>query len=347
MSIPENFYDDYYQTRLRRRYVSYMLEEEEKKRKEAEEKAKYDYKIKNSRADEILPLIKLIAKFRDTNLNIQNINFKGKKYSIYNDESKNIIIKCLDDGREILVGLKEKYENTYDYQTYGYSEYGRPTGSCLAGYIIKIRYTATNKDAIQFISNNCLSRDSINDDFSEKKLIDYLENGDIEYIIKDKEEAKEPLNWNLEGKRIKKLPNGNIQYQYYSNIIISSDLKRIISVDGKKIDYDTRENLDLEEDRLKVVKFLEEAYLKAEIVQSIQKTLEDLTKHYKMLQENKEKFDSMLLLAKKLLSAPVNAKEIVDSFSREELEFITNILRARLLGYEEAYLDSKIKVKTI
>ena len=64
-----------------------------------------------------------------------------------------------------------------------------------------------------------------------------------------------------------------------------------------------------------------------------------------MLQANKKEYDLVLLLAKKLVYAQKNAKNIVESFSREELQFITNLLQTRLLDNEEDSKGSIVKVK--
>ena len=76
-------------------------------------------------------------------------------------------------------------------------------------------------------------------------------------------------------------------------------------------------------------------------------SLENITKRYTMLQANKKEYDLVLLLAKKLVYAQKNAKNIVESFSREELQFITNLLQTRLLDNEEDSKGSIVKVKKI
>ena len=340
-------YDDYYNNPYYRKSLSnlikYEREQKRKEKKEAEEKANYNHKIEIFRANEILPLTKIIANYPDINLYLQDINFNGKKYDIYKDSSKKIIINSLDDGREIGVYFKEKYEEIPDFNNYLYPNCPS-LGSYLAGYIITIRYTSANNDAIQFTGKYSIKLEDFDDSFTTKKLLDHLEHKDIKYIIRDNVEAEETLNWNLEASSTIILPDGNIKCGSY---VISSDFNKIISLCGEQLNYDSRENLDIEENRLRVLKFLEETTLKVEIAQAIQKALEDITKRYTMLQANKKEYDLVLLLAKKLVYAQKNAKNIVESFSREELQFITNLLQTRLLDNEEDAKGSIVKVKKI
>lgn len=343
MSIVRSSYDEYfnnpYYQEIRHNLIMEEIERKRKEEQEAKEKAKYDYKKKVFRAAEILPLVKLAAKSLYSNLNMQGINFNGKKYEIFNNNN-DLIIRCLDDGREIRIGLKEEYDEIPDIDNIRYPNCP-PLGSYLTGYIIVIRYRAANGNAIQFVSKNSFDLKSF-DSFTEEKLVDYLEDEDIQYIMRDKINAQESLNWNLESRMIKTLPNGNIQFGSYE---ISEDFSRIISINKEQLNYDSREELDIKDDRYKVERFLEETTLKDDIAKAIQRALEEVTKHYENLQNNKKTYDYYLLLAKQLVSAPTNVKSIVESFSQEELEFITNLLQTRLLSYEEDFQETNAKVK--
>jgi len=343
MSIVRSSYDDYYNDpyyqKIRHNLIMHEIERKRKEEQEAKEKAEYDYKKKVSRAEEILPLVKLAAKSLYSNLNMQGINFNGKKYELFNNNN-DLIIRCLDDGREIRIGLKEEYEEIPDFDNIRYPNCPS-LGSYLTGYIIVIRYRAANGNAIQFVSKYSSDLNSF-DSFTEEKLVDYLEDEDIQYIMRDKINAQESLNWNLESHRIRTLPNGNIQF---GSCEISEDFSRIISINQEPLNYDSREELDIKDDRYKVERFLEETTLKDDIAKAIQRALEEVTKHYESLQNNKKTYDYYLLLAKQLVSAPTNVKSIVESFSQEELEFITNLLQTRLLSYEEDFQETNAKVK--
>ena len=315
--------------------------EEEKKRKENEKQAKEQAKkerINNYNLEEISSLINIIGESNDIKkLNINNISFNDKTYSI-EKENDDLIIKC-SDGRCLKLKI---YSCSWEESDGYFSKW-----TCNKS-VAEFQYLLPNGNTLSF-TNDSWHISMEYEFFKKLNPAELVDNLTVKYLIPNKNSIIPYGSYPDQSWDFNRLETYNRYFNftsdgilYCNDYLVSSDGKQLLSIKGKDVlPLEKVKQFNIEQEKEKLIKLLESD-------NTIHPYTRDVLLNAINNLKNKEKYVNNILEFYNedipLCQEVANAREdLINNiynyiFSKEELLFLIKILAQEI---KKIYIEKK------